>query len=911
MNKFFYIVLVSLLLAGCAGPVKQGWQNFTAYYNTFYNAQKFYKEGLEKNLNQTPEINPQIPLRVHVPPSAAGLTEFSEAIERGASILRNHEDSKFVSQALALIGKSYYYRTEYYAALEKFQELQAVGNREEIQRAILWQGRVFLELDNISGGINFLEKEVEQRDEWVPQIRAETELILAQLYTQEQNWQPALDYLVNSIMNIEDPGLKARAFFLQGQLFERTGRNDQALFSYGRITEMRPGYDLEFNARRKVAEITRELGNYEKAHELYSRIERDDKFLDYNDELHYEIARTLQQQGNANLSLEHYKQVLQDRFQPPSDEVRAKTYYGIAEIYRDNIKDFTLAAAYFDSASNTRADPDLLPAFFNAEELAASFGEYASVKKELTELDSLLYLGSLSAEELDSVLVEIEYARSQERGRMQERLEERENHTVFVDETTDNLVEAADGAEDGFLNIRNPQKVRDASLQFQAVWGDRPLDDNWRRRDEVNGSRFTQPVVLTDGQDSETTDSTTVAAFTEPMQAEQDLSRIPLNEDEQEEMAAQIEELNYRLGNIFFLSLNMPDSAKIYYQKVAGTSSRDYLKSRSFYSIAEIELLQGNREKALVKAQRLIQDYPNSVYSEKIAERLDIDHTIQKKESLNDENFYELLVGHSTVNAAKKASDLRKLADKSSEQSRPYILFDAAKEYVKAARQISADSLDERQWLATQEKIRQEKENFAALKDSAEVMLADSLTDNEEKYWRAIADSVFQVPQLRDEFPYEGALWDSARTMLVNIEETYPSSRLIPKVRILRQMLQRPDEKPNEAEIIEGRSVAKPESPVTACNEMDPPVEMKGSMDSFIANISYPDWTRDITMRGEVTYLFTILPDGTVEDYRQESQLDRNGIPQAYEYSIDNYLVFEATQREGKIKCTLDFPINL
>ncbi|MEX0904949.1 MAG: tetratricopeptide repeat protein [Balneolaceae bacterium] len=856
MNKLLYIFLISVLLAGCAGPLKQNWQNFTAYYNTFYNARQFYAAGLEKNTAQIPDINPLVPIRVHVSPTRAGLEDFSNAIERGASILRNHENSKYVTQALALIGKSYYYRSEFFAALEKFQELQAIGNSEEIQQAVLWQGRVYMEMDAISEGIRFLETEIEQTDDWVPHILAEAEIILAQLYVEQQNPDMALNYLSNSISDTEDGNIAARAYFLQGQLFEEIEKYEQALYSYSRIQELKTSYNLEFNALRKEAEVLRKLGNYSRAQALYSQMARDDKYIDYRNDLNYEIARTYQDRGDAGHSLTRYTQILSGRFQQISNIVRAKTYFGIAEIYRDHFDDFSMAAAYFDSAANVQADPSLLPENFNARELAVSFGEYASVKEEISGLENLLHLGSLSSEELDSVLVEMEKERALERSEERRRNQNIEDQLVLVNEPSDSMIDASENTGDGFLSIRNPQRVNDASLQFQAVWGDRPLADNWRRRSELSGSRHSEPIVLTDGNSEE------ILAIPgeDEWQAEVIFNEIPYNEDEKNDMTARVEELNYRLANIFFLSLGMPDSAKVYYRQVADSSSQSNLVTRSLYSLAEIELSEGNRNEALKWSEVLMENYPASHYTQRIAERLEIPHSVQTDEAVSVEERYLQIL--SSGDPAGNAAELQQLAEEEehSESRKAYILFEAAKEYMKAARH------------------------------------ADGSTGRP-----------LQVNN------FKGAYWDSTRSVLGQIETQHASSGVMPRVRLIQETLQQHDINPDEQEeeIIAQTDREEALTAVPPCEEMEPPVEISGGMSIFLENLTFPDWTRDIAMRGEIIYSFAILPDGSVESYELVSRMDRTGIPQSYERAIENHLNFEPTRRDTLVKCSVTFPVNL
>jgi tetratricopeptide (TPR) repeat protein len=111
------------LSIGCGQTLQKSWSNFRAYYNTYYNAKKNYDAGFEKVKEQNRTIDPYKPVRIHPPPLQAGNSDFEEAIEKSAKILRKYSNSKWVDESLLLIGKSYYYQQKYYPALQKFEEL--------------------------------------------------------------------------------------------------------------------------------------------------------------------------------------------------------------------------------------------------------------------------------------------------------------------------------------------------------------------------------------------------------------------------------------------------------------------------------------------------------------------------------------------------------------------------------------------------------------------------------------------------------------------------------------------------------------------------------------------------------------------------------------------------------------------
>ncbi len=917
MKNTAYIILACFILSGCS-VLKQSWRDFTAYYNTFYNAKQFYSEGLKQNKRQAPLINPMQPIRIHTAPTNAGLSDFEQAIERGSSILRNHEESKYVLPAIALIGKSYYYRSEFFSALEKFQELVTLAAGDLQGEGILWQGLTYLEMSNYSEGIRFLEIEADISPQWNLNLRSEIYAVLAQLHAAIGNYEQSIEYLQESIPGLEDREKQARGFFLLGQNYESLGIETQALFAYTQINELRVSYDLEFNSRRKQAEVSRKIGNYDLAESIYRQMRRDDKFFEYRNELQYEIARTQQLSGNPELAINNYNQVLRDRMQPPGNLIRAKTYFGIGEIYRDELENYTLAAAYFDSAASQRVDAQLLPSNFNARELADSFGEYARITSQIARKDSLIGIANLSPKDLDALIDELQRIEMEKLEEELSRMQQQRDRMIVAEEPGQ-VADAGTSVEHGFLNIRSMAMIADASLQFQAVWGDRPLADNWRRRADVSGSRFDQLVIT--GSEDETI-MLAEQASTSGVVHSVDLSEVPFEPEQQEAMKNEILELQYRLANVFFMSLNKPDSAKVYYQKVVQQATQKNLVTMSLYTLAEIDLLQDNRDMAYTWFDKLKETDSSSIYFQRLAERMDIEFTPLESEDVFDvESLYlNILADIPDSSAILRAEELKKLADTgTSDSQRALLLFEAAREYMKAAQKDSVLQESIRIWFSIQDSLNMERNEFQALKDSSFVILQDTtITEQETIYWQEIADSTYTLEDLSEIFPFEGAYWDSTRAILTHIESYYASTEIIPRVRILRQTIERPEPAvPDSIETedlpfysgIEG--IPDESGDVAFCEEYGFEVDVEGGINGFMELITYPSWTQNLSMRGEVSYLFEVDTNGTILGYEQIDGMDRSGIPQSIEAAIERLFRFTPTETDfPSLNCIFVFPIE-
>ena len=81
-----------------------------AYYNTYYNARSSYDDGVKL---------------VGTSGAASAKPKFESAIKKSASVIKNYPTSRWVDDALFLVGECYYQLGEYPKAIVKFENLEA------------------------------------------------------------------------------------------------------------------------------------------------------------------------------------------------------------------------------------------------------------------------------------------------------------------------------------------------------------------------------------------------------------------------------------------------------------------------------------------------------------------------------------------------------------------------------------------------------------------------------------------------------------------------------------------------------------------------------------------------------------------------------------------------------------------
>ena len=156
--------------------------------------------------------------------------------------------------------------------------------------------------------------------------------------------------------------------------------------------------------------------------------------------------------------------------------------------------------------------------------------------------DSLQHLATLSEEEqrvvVDSILARLIRAEEEEKERAAQAAREAENDMGPRSVNTANMLGGGAGSANWYFY--NPQLLRSGKQTFRTQWGNRTLEDNWRRLSKATtGSIFDDEEELSDEEllmDSTATDSTAMADVapveTDTHKPEYYLQQIPKTEED-------------------------------------------------------------------------------------------------------------------------------------------------------------------------------------------------------------------------------------------------------------------------------------------------------------------------------------------------------------------------------------------
>ncbi|MCB0719124.1 MAG: tetratricopeptide repeat protein [Bacteroidetes bacterium] len=639
------LLLAALLFSGCSSTSFIGgrFDDFTAFYNTFYNARKSFDKGEKGVLERTGPVDRQIYRPIFpVYETAAPSRDFEDAIRKSADVLRDHGTSKWVDDALLLIGKSYFYQQNYYAAEEKFNEVIALetGLQDE---ARYWLARTLLSANSYEELNDLLVVTFERErlsKKWAGYLR----LVQGELYVRTGLKDDAIGPLSQGAKSVKQKRLSTRASYLLGQILESLGNYDEAITAYKRSLRKNSDFDLVYAAQVSIIRAEAANGDVETALKDLRKMERDDKNFQSMADLRAVRGRILAEHGRIDEAENVFHDVLRsdDRITP---EVKGEIHYRLATIYRDVDSDFMLAAAHFDTAATSLqslidkrnsdaqkfgfSEPFVPWAIRDAREEKDVFGTFAREATDVAEMDSLLYLGSLDEAAFEERLAEIRKQRREELAELARQRQEQQIETQFrggaaaaADRQQDLLAQktggsgaaTATGAESGFLYHKDPALVQEGLRNFVQRWGERPPVPGWRLSSKLIAAAS---AAKASGEPDKNLLAAKQAAGnllgTDSFGAEfddLDISQIPRTETAREGMRTKRAEARYRVGTVLFLAMDRPDSAAAWFRTVITEDPDEPIAPNAYYALAEVNRALGDEGRADELMRALAEKYP-------------------------------------------------------------------------------------------------------------------------------------------------------------------------------------------------------------------------------------------------------------------------------------------------------------
>ena len=483
---FFSGIFCLVFLFSCSTsrntPFTRAYHQLVARYNLFFNAQQAYDEILR---NQTERFQDDYSKMLPLFPFVR-LTEktqrggaFDTVVERTERAIYTHsissesgnEYNPFMRNVWLLLGRAHVQNQDYDDALAVFSYVVHLfrDDADVVAEAKLWTMRAYIETGRFCEAerlANFLKE-----SELPTNLKALFVKNYAYLFLEKREYPQAIPFLQKTIEFQRNTIQRRRLQFLLGQTFATIGDNAAAFRAFESVRGIRTPHELSLNAIIQQSAVASELQKPQMLSELH-RLSRRANNRDFLDKIHFAIGNIYFRKNDTTSAIRHY--VLAENTQNANSRKRALAQMALADIFFDK-KDFIQAEPRYSEALAflSATDEAYLRVSFRVDVLRTLVPHLLAVQEQ----DSLQQLAKLSQAEQER-MINRHIAERRER----ERDAEREAHVANLFLPTQHFVGQPLMTTESSFYFFNPQIVAQGRSEFQRLWGNRPLEDNWRTR---------------------------------------------------------------------------------------------------------------------------------------------------------------------------------------------------------------------------------------------------------------------------------------------------------------------------------------------------------------------------------------------------------------------------------------------
>lgn len=685
LTKVSFIALIALL-AGCAGfrdsRVGKMYNDLTARYNGYFNAKELVKASAlaveEAHVDDYNEV-----LKVHRWGSeVTGKTQASDmdkAAEKCTKVIQKNEGSKWIDDAYFTVAQAYFYKADYYAALDLFKFLTNEYKGQEMEsKARLWTVRCLIQMNKITDAQAYLTNIQNERRKF-KEYEADVLLLNAHIKIEANNISDAIISLEKAIPQIKDRKNSFRYTFILAQLYELKGNRRRAGDLYKSIVNKNMPYEFQFQSRISVAKCSNlsSKSSTDKVVRSFKRLLRDDNNREYFDQIHYEIGNVYLRSGDKAKAIEHYKGSAW--LSTENQTQKANTYLALGDLYfADN--QFKPAGAYYDSCANVV--PETHPEYEQITRQQGILGELIGNLRTIKEQDSLQNLAKMSVDEIEKEIEKLLASEAEAELKRQEREAKQKRREEILKETQkgSSIMDGPNSlANTGEWYFYNPVAIGRGATDFRRKWGNRVIEDNWRRSQkeitfeslDTSGFDSSDTSSVSDSSDTGIAEEELPDGFFEEIEKIDETKRkyfadIPFLPAQKRASSALIIEALYGNGLIYYEKLEDQQSAIQSFETLLNRFPDSKFEAACHYYLYKIYSELENVEKADYHKSIIETKHANSQYAQLMNGSI-IDAEVNNDPML--ERMYDLAYSQFKQGDCDALSETYLNADKTADQN--------------------------------------------------------------------------------------------------------------------------------------------------------------------------------------------------------------------------------------------------
>jgi tetratricopeptide (TPR) repeat protein len=412
-------------------------------------------------------------------------------------------------------------------------------HRPAYQEGLLWLARTYVERGNYFEADRII-YQLTRSASTFKDIRRELAVVEAYYYLQQKRYADAIAPLERAVTLEKDRLLKARYSYILAQLYERLGNEDAALQAFQAVTKFRPSYEMDFSARLNMTKMTWATGRTpaDEVRKDLDRMLKDLKNVDYLDQIYFVLAEIDLAEGKRDQAIAHLRSSLAKSTGNAAQ--KAEAYLTLAYLYFED-EQFVPTKKYLDSTLTLLPPTD--ERYSDVNSLAGNLTEIAKNLETIQLQDSLIAMSKLTQEERFALATEIK--KQQDEARRKALLESSKEEAVGPGGRPGGLpvtgAPRAGGVKSDFFAY-DDRSVKRGVRDFERIWGNRPLEDNWRLSTGASG--------IAVGEEAEQAEEVVSAALTEE-DVKAIFRDVPQTPEDLEEAHEAIQKAFFSLGRLY------------------------------------------------------------------------------------------------------------------------------------------------------------------------------------------------------------------------------------------------------------------------------------------------------------------------------------------------------------------------
>ena len=628
---------LSLALTYCSVEKNTGssrfYQSMTARYNIYFNGYESFKAGMAKiSKNYQDDYAELLRVFEYSDPSTASLcsSDMERAIQKASKLISlksitakpefkdSHELSEkdkklverkeyneWVDDSYLLIGKARFYKHEYNEATSILNYCITDANDPLIKtEAVIWLARIYNETGNYSES-NRLISGLDITADFSKSLKSMYYTTIADLFIKQKRYSEAIDPLGKSIDIVSGKRARYRMTYLMAQLYEKTGDGVKATSLYRDVVKMNPPYDVEFNARINIAGVFDiNSGNPKEMRRELERMLNDSKNKDYQDQIYFALGNMSMKEGKESEALGYFRKSAIAKSQ--NQNQKGRSYLALAGYYFKK-PDYMKAGTYYDSAVFflDQKYPDYLAIKTKSQNLNALVSQLKIIQRE----DSLQKVARMTEPERNALIASIiaKTVKDQSEGKTSANSDRYNLGQYYENERR--IQGNID--QEGKWYFYNQTALTFGRTEFHKRWGDRKLEDNWRRS---NKTRINNIQASNNPNETAKHISDTLVAESDFKKPQFYLKNLPLKDSLIIISNDKIANAMLNAGKAYAERIPDHERATETFESLINRFPSSELIPETLYNLYNVNK-DGNNAKSETYRQRLLQKYPDNEFA--------------------------------------------------------------------------------------------------------------------------------------------------------------------------------------------------------------------------------------------------------------------------------------------------------